>query len=552
MSKPPPGWLESTAPIGDLIYDGPIPPTAPPPEEADTWIRGDGPTWPQAPAEEAAKRLAEQPDVFLRENGASLVWLDDRGRPTVRPRMTDLDVPTLRGLIAKCRIVFATEVYNKKKREFDLRPVATPLPLCERIVTTRPGDDWRIISGIADAPYMLGDGAFVNTAGYRDGLWLCRNSTVAIPEDVTLQPSGWDATTSARAAAFILGELHQVDWQAPCDRSAAFAYLLTLFTRPAYQLAPVFLFTAPDSGSGKDLIAKCMESAVHGFEAVRINPPPGRTDDAAAEMDKKIGAAMKAGESTIVLGDIRQLMSPTIYGLTTEKRAQGFRVLGQSELIPVPRNLTLVGVGNNPEIGIDMVRRSVSIRITPRCQTPSERIFDKTETQLIEHYITERPYILGALANIVRGALHAPAPVMLPSPFSGWSRLVQASCIHAGLPDPLIGRETLKDRVSADDPKRLMSPFIAEWWRVFRDTRRRPSDLLLPLKVPDTEEMRPYCAALSEVHAAPSAAVLGKLLAAIEDGSFNVQDHDGTPQLVQLCRTAKNGSKLYWLAMSPG
>lgn len=519
-------------------------------EAPPDWIEGTKATWGQEPAEVAAARVAAMPDVFIRANGAALVWLDDRGWADVRPRMQDLDQPTLRGLFNDRRVIFASRQFDKSRNAYVRRPCPPPNAVCERIVATRPGNDWRIIKGVADAPYLLADGAMVNEPGYRDGLWLCRNSVLdltTIPVDMLPVEGGWDAETSAAAAGLIMSEMCQIEWQSPADKSAAFAYLLTLLTRPAYRLAPIFLFTAPGPGSGKDLVAKCMENAAFGFDAIRINPPPGRNDDAAVEMDKKIGAAMLEGESTIVLGDIRKLVSPTIYGLTTEERAQGFRVLGVSQAIPVPRNLTLVGVGNNPEIGPDLVRRSVSCRLTPRSSTPEERTFTKTEAQLIAHYREQRPYILAAATNIVRGALRAPAPQMIPSPFSGWARIVQAACIHAGLGDPLQGREVLRARVAEDDPRRTLAPFVVQWWSMFRDSWKRPSDLLSPLQGDATEMTRDYRAALHEISAQPSAAVLGKLLATVDDAVFDVYTSSSDPIKVSMKRKTSNGSKWFQL-----
>lgn len=514
------------------------------------WIDGTKATWGQEPAEIAAKRLAAMPDVFIRANGAALVWLDDRGWADVRPRMQDMNLSTVKGLLDQRRIIFASKQYDPDRKTYTRRTCAPPNALCDRIVTTRPGDDWRIIRGVADAPYLLADGSLVNEPGYRDGLWLCRNSALdltTIPADMRPVEGGWDAEMSAHAAGMILSELCEVEWQSRSDKSAAFAYLLTLLSRPAYRLAPIFLFTAPGPGSGKDLVAKCMENAAFGFDAIRINPPPGRNDDAAAEMDKKIGAAMLEGESTIVLGDIKRLISPTIYGLTTEERAQGFRVLGVSQAIPVPRNLTLVGVGNNPEIGADLVRRSVSIRLTPSSANPEERTFTRSEADLIAHYRNDRPSILAMATNIIRGALAAPTPQMIPCPFTGWARMVQAACIHAGLGDPLQGRDVLRARVTDEDPRRALAPFAIHWWSYFGNAWKRASDLLSPLQGDATEMTRDYRAALHELCATPSAIVLGKMLSAADDAIFDVQNSAGAPIRVRLHRKTSNGSKWFQL-----
>src|SRR5690349_1696457 len=170
-------------------------------EPADL-ILGSAATWHQAPAEEAAERLAKMPDLFLRANGAALVWVDDRGRSEVRPRLNDLDVPTLRGLFGARRTLFGAKRKNKKD-QWETYEVPPPAALCERIITTRPGNDWRIIRGVADAPYLLGNGELVNEPGYSDGLWLLRNAVLdlsTLPDDCKLLPDGYDSKLAAEAA----------------------------------------------------------------------------------------------------------------------------------------------------------------------------------------------------------------------------------------------------------------------------------------------------------------------------------------------------------------
>jgi hypothetical protein len=386
---------------------------------------------------------------------------------------------------------------------------------------------------------MLADGSVVNEAGYRDGLWLAKSAALnldAVKEPARIVPEGYDPEDAAQAAQLILQDLDGIEWATPGDRSAAFAYFLTLVTRPAYRLCPIFLFTAPKSGSGKDLVAKCMENAAHGQEAMRVNPSPGRPDEAAAELDKRLGAAMRTGEATIVIGDARKIVSPTIYGLTTEARAQGFRILGESEAISPPKNLVLAAIGNNPELGIDVVRRAVSIRIVPRTSRPEERTFTLTEEALQARYREHRATYLSAAVNIVRGALRAPMPTMIPCSFAGWSRMVQAACIYAGLEDPLKSREALRQRVTADDPAAALAQLMAAWWDYRGTLRVTATQACAPLNGTD-EGARSYREALLSVDPKITPQALGRLLASADETSFEVPDSAGELVQVQLRMT---------------
>jgi hypothetical protein len=523
------GWSPNEDHVGDPFL------TLPQGEPPSDHVLGSKATWGVEPAEKIAADMARWPDVFVRYDGSELVWLDDRGRANVKPVIRSLSESIGRSLLNERRVTFA-EKTKTEDGKWAMRRVPPPGPLLERIIATMPGDGWRVLDGLVQAPYMLADGSVVNEAGYRDGLWLSRSAALSLDEvkpPARIMPEGYAPEDAAHAAQLILQDLDGIEWATPGDRSAAFAYFLTLITRPAYRLCPIFLFTAPKSGSGKDLVAKCLENAAHGQEAMRVNPSPGRADEAATELDKRLGAAMRTGEATIVIGDARKIVSPTIYGLTTEARAQGFRVLGESEAIAPPKNLILAAIGNNPELGIDVIRRAVSIRIVPRTSRPEQRTFKLTEEALQALYRDRRAMYLSAAVNIVRGAMRAPTPAMIPCSFAGWSRMVQAACIYAGLPDPLESREALRQRVTADDPASALAQLMGAWWDYRGTMRVTATQACAPLSSTD-DGARSYREALMGIDQKLTPQALGRLLASADETSFEVPDSAGELVQVQL------------------
>lgn len=541
---PPPepseaGWVDDEDVIGSPFHS--LPDVA---EDADA-IQGNKATWGEEPAEKAAAVVAGWPDVFLRLDGSALTWVDDRGRPGMQPLLSPVEPTLLRGLMNARRMKFTERekipAPDGGKATWGTRRVPPPAALVERIVSTRPGEAWRVIEGIAPASYMLASGEVVSEPGYRDGLWLSRSGRIdvhTLPDVSRIRPEGYSPEEAADAAEAMLFDLGGIEWATPGDRSAALAYYLTLITRPAYRLCPIFLFTAPLSGSGKDLVAKCWENAAFGYEALRITPPPGRADDSSTELDKRISSAVLAGESTIVIGDARRILSPMIYGLTTEERAPAGRELGVSKTISAPRNLTLVGVGNNPELGIDVVRRAVSIRIVPKTQRPAERKFELSEDELIQRYRANRGPFFGAAVNIVRGALKAnrPRSERLACSFAGWSRMVQAACIYAGLPDPLESREALARRVAGDDASTLLAPLMAAWWSMRGSLRATATQACAPLAQGPTEDLAimAYREALQALDQKLDPRKLGTMLSAAEDCPFTVTDAGGETLTVKL------------------
>ena len=554
------------------------PPPAGPEESPDERIQGAAATWHQEPAEIAADIIAGWDDVFLSADSREIQWVDDRGYPGVRPQLHEVKEGVLKGLIGARRLKFSERKRASKKdgsESWTSATVPPPHALLERIVQTRPGRRWRRLEGIADAPYMLASGHVVNRPGWREGLWLGHAAPVDFaPVHELLRPrrGGYSPEEAAFAARCILdgysaeeasifgvGEeafpgLSGIEWGAPHDRAAALAYMLTLCTRPAYRLCPIFLVTAPLPGSGKDLIAKCLENAVYGYEAMRVTPPPGDANSAAIELNKKLGAALKSGEATAVIGDVRHLSDSTIYGLTTEERHQGFRLLGASEAIPAPKNLTLVGIGNNPSLGADLIRRSASIRVVPKAPNPEKRKFAVRQERLISMYRERRAAMIGMACNIVRGAMKAPPVDMIECSFSGWSDMVQRAVLYAGLPDPLLGREDLRKRVSTDEPKAQVEGLIAAWWSIWRDRRIAAREIIGALSTPldilpqyDQELYRELRAAASAINPKMDATILGKALGKVDDAPFAVQDRDGTMIAVQIVSQKPSGVAHYTL-----
>ena len=533
----------------------------------DGSIVGAEATWGEEPAERAAEVVAAWPDVFLRPDGSGLIWCDDRGRSGIRPVLQELDQRTLRGRFQSARTVFKVRV--KTDEGWSARKVPPPVQLLDRIVTTRPGDTWRVLDGVAVAPYVLATGEMVVKPGWRDGLYLARGNLLdlsqvpsvvaevaaerkvdatALLAGVRPRPEGYDADEAAFAVDLILSDLGGIEWASPGDRSAALAYFLTLISRPAYRLCPFFLFHAPLSGSGKDLVAKCMEYAAHGMEAMRITPPPGTPEEQATELEKRMTAALRAGESTIVLGDVKQIASGTIFAMTTEARAQGPRTLGVSEAVRPPRNLIMVGVGNNPSIASDMIRRSVSCRLMPSTGRPAERKFDLTEEQLTARYCDRRALYFCLGVNLLRGALRAAVPDLLPCSFASWSRMVQAACVHAGLPDPLLSRGALEMRVGQDDASQALAPLMLAWWAYRGDLRVTATQALAPLTNPQEDHAaREYVAALRGIDPRINARELGVMLASSDDATFEVISSAGEPIRVRLKRQKANGVHSYAL-----
>jgi putative DNA primase/helicase len=230
--------------------------------------------------------------------------------------------------------------------------------------------------------------------------------------------------------------------------------------RPAIETAPLFVYTAPEAGTGKSLLSEMPASIVHGITpAMRAWAADGE------ELRKVLFASLLAGDRTIGFDNISsgsKVFAAELCRFVTSITYSD-RKLGVSETASMPNTAVAFLTGNNLTPAGDLARRSIVVRLDADVDSRALRDREFMIPDLRSHVRANRAELLVAALTIVRAFLVAGAPKQvkpLPS-FEQWSRLVREPLLWLGLTDPL----TTQDQETESELEPLGAVFdaIARW-----------------------------------------------------------------------------------------
>jgi putative DNA primase/helicase len=239
------------------------------------------------------------------------------------------------------------------------------------------------------------------------------------------------------------------------SRSVALAGIMTTVLRGAFRATPIFLFLAPEPGTGKTFLVKVISYIATG-RAV-----PGSTGcENKEEMDKRLTADVREAPPILHLNNINfDIESPLLSEITTEGIAK-IRPLGKTERVPCDcTGMTVFINGNNIRVVGELVRRTLVSMIDAKMERPETRTFDFDPIELVQK---DRGAYLAAVFTIARAYMAAGCPEVKGETLAGyeqWSKLVQHPLIWLGMDDPLLStdearkldpeREGLRARIDA-------------------------------------------------------------------------------------------------------
>ena len=123
-------------------------------------------------------------------------------------------------------------------------------------------------------------------------------------------------------------------------------------------------------GSGKSKLVDIASMIATGHEAPVISQ--GRTEE---EMEKRLGAALIAGDTLISFDNCEQPLGGELLCQALTQPVLKIRILGKSVIVAVPTNAMFAATGNNLIIAGDMVRRTIVGTLDPRVERPETRTF---------------------------------------------------------------------------------------------------------------------------------------------------------------------------------
>ncbi len=205
------------------------------------------------------------------------------------------------------------------------------------------------------------------------------------------------------------------------SRSVALSAILTALVRASLPKAPLHVFTAPIAGSGKSMLVDIASMIATGRET-----PVLAQGSTAEELEKRLGAALLAGDATISIDNCEHPLGSDLLCQVLTQPSVNIRLLGQSKNVEVLTNATLFATGNNLRLVGDMTRRALISFLDPQVERPELREF---AVDPIEQIRRDRGrYVIAALT-----ILRAPVP-----PWSGRAATIPNS--NAFAPSSTTGR----------------------------------------------------------------------------------------------------------------
>jgi hypothetical protein len=267
---------------------------------------------------------------------------------------------------------------------------------------------------------------------------------------------------AAAAAAELCEVVFDFPFEAPEHKAAWVAGVLTPFARFAYRgPAPLFLVDANVRAAGKSLLADAAGIIAAESSFARRSYPTGR--DRADEMRKAITALAMAGERLVLLDNLPWRFGDTSLDAALTGTDWTDRILGQTQNVRVPLLMTWWATGNNVTVEGDLSRRVLPIRLLSPDEHPEDRQGFR-HPDLLVWVRRERGRLVAAALSILAAYIRAGRPTLALKPwgsFEGWSGLVRAAVVWAGLPDPRAACGEFASR--ADTEAAALGAMLAAW-----------------------------------------------------------------------------------------
>jgi hypothetical protein len=297
-----------------------------------------------------------------------------------------------------------------------------PCDTAARVMLSCPDPRLPQLNAIIRAPVFGSDGCLIAKPGYhvKDKVWMTDDSSLQL-ERLSNAPTS-EELHSARdlICEELFGDFPFAD---ASDRAHGVAALLLPFIRRMIDgPTPLHLIEAPTIGSGKGLLANVIAIVATGQECESRTLP--KDED---EVRKMLTAELLKARPIILLDNVpghRQLQSPSLASVLTAIRWTD-RILGVSDMASLSNEALWLMTANNPNLDLELTRRTIRIRIDPRVDRPWMRK-DFRHSDLPSWVKAHRNSLIHAILTLVAGWMAAERPVgekRLGS-FVAWSEIV--------------------------------------------------------------------------------------------------------------------------------
>ena len=358
------------------------------------------------------------------------------GKKTTTVQLARVNTTYMRDVLGRIMVWLSYDARRRALERID------PPTECAATVLARAGE-WHFpsISGVITTPTLRPDGTILDQAGFDEQTRLLLVDPPAMPA-IPDNPTREDAIAALKLLKDLLEEFPLV---ADVDKSVALSTLITPIARGGFPVAPLHATDAPDAGSGKSLLHDLAALIVTGQRMPVV--AAGRD---AEESEKRLGAALLAGQPLVCIDNISGALSGDALCQYIERHRPQVRVLGKSELVSVETaGVTWYANGNNLVIVGDLCRRVVRARLDAKMEQPELREFKGDPVRSI---MADRGAYIAAGLTICRAyaAAGRPKPAKRLASFEGWSDTVRSALVWLDQVDPVLSMASSR----AEDPER--------------------------------------------------------------------------------------------------
>jgi putative DNA primase/helicase len=391
---------------------------------------------------------------------------DDKSNTKVlTSSLVPLTVPMLRDIVGHHACIFQRYDVNAGKWKNIDPPESVIKTLIEVGHWSFPS-----VKAITNTPTMRPDGSLLTEPGYDEQtqLWYKPSYRVELP-DIPESPT---MDQAKEALALYDDLLSEFPFTGDTDKAVGIAIIMTCVLRGAFEVAPIFLVTAPEAGSGKSYLVLVISTITTGG---RIHAVTATSKE--EELEKRLTLQALLGRPIINLNNVDfDIQSALLCQMATEGLLSA-RKMGKNdeELILDCCASTAIINGNNVRIVGDLVRRTLTCRIDAKLDDPEKREFKQNPVANIK---ADRGKYIAAAITIRRAYMAAGEPKQDASNIAGfeeWSRFVRFPLMWLGLTDPVTSMEGAR----AMDPERAaLSDRLNQLWAVFQDKEFTAADVL--------------------------------------------------------------------------
>jgi len=234
----------------------------------------------------------------------------------------------------------------------------------------------------------------------------------------------------------------------PSIASALAAALTPLVYTPC---SPIWVVTSSTPGVGKTLLAQSILALAVG-EILPVTPYP----ESEAEKRKQITSALLSSRPALIWDNLSTPLGGSSIDALTTSRSWRDRILGKSQMVEIPKFISLACTGNNVTLASDTYRRVIVTHLRPPGESPEKRYFSR---DLVSECVKRHPeFVRDALSWLAFYEAQGCVPKRGFGSFEQWNQIV------GGFVEWLLGvhpADTAETIVSEDHEllERLLSSF---------------------------------------------------------------------------------------------